>query len=84
MGLDISLHIITNDLQKALLILFQNKAGQASRCNSGCVNSDPIGTNLRGDRRRVTVDDEFSMLGLARQERLSNVQKVIAALPIER
>ncbi len=83
MCLDISLHIVTDNVQKALLVLFQNKAGQAAGCKRGGINSDSIGANLRSDRRRMTVHDKFSMLYVARQKRLSNIQKIIATLTIE-
>ena len=83
MAFDISLLIIADHGEKALLVFFQNKAGQAAGGIGGGVNSDSIGTNLRGDHRRVTVHDKFSMLRLARQERLANIQKIIAILAIE-
>ena len=84
MAFDIALYIMADEGQEALLVFFQNKAGQAPGSVSASVNSDAIGTNLWGDRRRVTVHDKFAMLRLARQERLSNSQKIIAILPIKR
>ena len=71
------------DVEKSPLIFFQNKAGQAVCCIGGSVNSDSIGTNLWSDRRRVTVHDKFSVLRLTGQERVSDIQKIIAILAIE-
>ena len=78
-----SLRIIVDRRQEALLVFFQNKAGQASGSIGGSVNSDPIGANLWRDRRRVTVHDKLTVFGLAGQERLANIQKIIASLAIE-
>ena len=50
----------------------------------GRVNSDPIGANLWGKRRRVTVHDQFSVLRLTGQERVSDSQEIIAILAIKR
>ena len=80
---DILLHIIVAHVQETPLVFFQNKAGQAAGCIRGSVNSDSIGTNLWGDRRRVTVHDKFSVLRLTEQERVSDIQKIIAILAIE-
>ena len=55
--------------EKPPLVFFQNQAGQAVCCIGGRVDSDAIGTNLWGDRRRVTVHDKFSVLRLTEQER---------------
>ena len=80
----VSLFIIADHRKKALLVFFQNKAGQASGGIGGSVNSDAIAPHLWLDRRRVAVHDQFSMLRLARQERLADSQKIIAILLIER
>src|SRR5262249_21623513 len=69
--------------KKAPLVFFQNKAGQAIRCVGGRVDSDSIGTNLRGDRRRVTVHDKFSVLRHTGQKRVSDIEKIIAVLVIK-
>jgi hypothetical protein len=66
-----------------LLIFFQNEAGQATGCKRRSINSNAIGTKLGRDRRRMTVHDQLAVLGLAGQERLTNVQKIIAPLAIE-
>ena len=76
--------VVIADVQKAPLVFFQNKAGQAAGRIRGSVNSDSIGANLWGDRRRVTVHDKFSVLRLTGQERVSDIQKIIAILAIER
>ena len=82
---NISLHAIpVAHVQEAPLVFFQNKAGQAAGRIRGSVNSDSIGTNLRGDRRRVTVHDKFSVLRLTGQERVADSEKIIAILAIER
>jgi hypothetical protein len=64
MALD-SLRSIADHRQEVLLVFFQNEAGQVTSRIGGSVNSDPIGANLWGDRRRVTVHDKFAMLRLA-------------------
>ena len=71
-------------MQETPLVFFQNKAGQAAGRIRGSVDSDSIGTNLWGDRRRVTVHDELSVLRLTGQKRASDIQKIIAILAIER
>src|SRR5262245_21839941 len=81
---DISLHVVSADTQKPPLVFFQNKAGQAAGRVGGGVNSNPIGANLWDYRRRVTVHDEFSVLRLTREERISDGQELIAILAIER
>src|SRR5262249_53132740 len=48
------------------------------------VNPDAIGADLRGHRRCVAVDDEFSVFSLIDQEYLSNVQQILSLLTIER
>ena len=69
--------------QEALLVFFQNKTSQPARCKRRSVYSDSIGTNFWGERRRVTVHDKLAVLSLAGQERLANIQKIIAILAIE-
>ena len=71
-------------VQETPLVFFQNKAGQAAGRIRGSVNSDPIGANSVGDRRRVTVHDKFSVLRVTGKERVSDIQKIIAILAIER
>ena len=66
-----------------LLVFLQNEAGQASGSIGGSINTDAIGTNFWGHRRRVTVYDKFAMLYLTRQEWLANIQKIVAILTIE-
>ena len=81
---DISLHAVhVAHVQEAPLVFFQNKASQAAGRIRGSVNSDSIGTNLWGDRRRVTVHDKFSVFRLTGQERVSDIEKIIAILAIE-
>jgi len=83
MAFDVSLVIIANDRQEALLIFFQSKAGQAASGIGSGINSDAVGTNLWGDRRRVAVYNKLAMFRLATQKRLANSQKIIAILAIE-
>src|SRR5262245_27158629 len=71
-------------VQETPLVFFQNKAGQAAGRIRGRVNSDPIGANFWHYRRRVTVHDEFSVLRLAREERISDGQQIFAILAVER
>ena len=66
------------------MVFFQDKAGQMASGIRGSVNSDPIGANLGNDPRRVPVHNKLSIVCFARQERLSNVQKIITILVIER
>ena len=81
---DASLQVIVADVQETPLVFFQNKAGQTAGRIRGSVNSNSIGTNLWGDRRRVAVHDKFSVFRLTGQERVSDIQKIIAILAIER
>ena len=83
-ALDILAAVIVALLQETALVFFQNKASQATGGKRGSVDSNAIGTNLWSEPWRVTVHDKFAMLRLARQERLANIQKVIALLPIKR
>src|SRR5262245_52044584 len=76
--------IAAADAQKALLVFFQNKAGQAPGRVGGRVYSNPIGANLWDERRRVTMHDQFSVLYLARQKRVADGQQIAARLAIER
>src|SRR5262249_22233418 len=69
--------------QEALLVFFQNEASQPAGCKRGSINADAVGTNLRSDRRRVTVHNKFAVLRLTGQKRLTNIQKIIAILSIE-
>lgn len=45
-SIDISLHVIAADVQKAPLAFFQNKAGESAGRIRARVNSDPIRANL--------------------------------------
>ena len=65
------------------LVFFQNKARQSAGGIRGSVNSDSIGTNLWSNRRSMSVHDEFSVLHLTGQERVTDIQKIIAILAIE-
>ena len=83
MALDIALPTLANPWQEAPFIFFQNKAGQVASGIRGSINADAIGPNLWGDCRRVTVHHKLAMLRFAGQERLANIQKIIAILAIE-
>src|SRR5215472_14261199 len=83
MAFAIALYVIAGHGQEALLIFFQNEAGQASRGIRGSINPNAIGTNLRSDARRVTVHNNFAMLRCTRQKRLANTQKIFATLALE-
>ena len=79
---EISRHVLAR-AQKAPLVFFQNKAGQAAGRIGSSVDSDSIGADLWGDRRRVPVHNEFAMLRLTGDERLTNSEQIIAYLAIE-
>ena len=84
MTADTTIQVIIANVQKASLVFFQNQAGQTAGRIGGRVNPDSIGANLRSDRRRVTVDDKFSVFSLTGQEWLSDIEKIVAILTIER
>ncbi len=84
LSLDISLHLIIAYLKKTPLVVFQNKTGQPAGRKCGSIHTDAIRTDLGGDQRRMTMHDEFSVLRVARQERVSDIQKIIAILLIQR
>ena len=71
-------------MQEMPLVFFQNQAGQPTSRISGSVNSDAIGENLWVYRRRVAMHDQFSVLHITGQERVSDGQQIIARLAIER
>ena len=83
MAFDLLLQIIADCGQKALLVPFQNKACQSAGCIRRSVNADSIGPNLGGNRGRVPVHNKFAVICVAREERLSNGQKIIALLAIQ-
>ena len=74
---------LTAHIQEPPFLFLQNKASQPAGCKRPGVNSDSIETNFWDVRRCVTVHDKHAVLRLAGQERLANIQKIIAILAIE-
>jgi hypothetical protein len=77
-----ALCIMAAHVQETPLVFFQNKAGEMAGRIRGSVNSDPIGANLWDDRRSVAMHDQFSVLRLTGQERISDGHEIIAILAI--
>jgi hypothetical protein len=67
-------------LQKAHLIVLQNKTRQSTGCISAGVDIDPIGPDVGFSRGRMAVHDDFAEILLVQQKFFADPEQVALGL----